>query len=67
MTGVQTCALPIFTHAFIAVKGEIQDHIVQIAPGPEPGKVAVLQGVNKGDKVVAKITDQIIDGLRVAE
>jgi membrane fusion protein (multidrug efflux system) len=55
------------SHAFVAVKGEIQDHIVQVAPGPEPGKVAILQGVNKGDKVVAKITDQIIDGLRVTE
>jgi membrane fusion protein, multidrug efflux system len=54
-------------HAFVAVKGELQDHIVQIGPASASGQVAVLQGVNKGDKVVAKVTDQIIDGLRVAE
>jgi membrane fusion protein, multidrug efflux system len=54
-------------HAFVAVKGELQDHIVQVGPSATPGQVAILQGVNKGDKVVAKITDQIIDGLRVTE
>jgi membrane fusion protein (multidrug efflux system) len=54
-------------HAFVAVKGELQDHIVQVGPSPEPGKVSILQGVTKGDKVVAKISDQIIDGLRVIE
>jgi membrane fusion protein, multidrug efflux system len=54
-------------HAFVAVKGELQDHIVQVGTAPEPGKVSILQGVNKGDKVVAKITDQIVDGLRVIE
>ena len=54
-------------HAFVAIKGELQDHIVQIGPAPEPGKVSILQGVNKGDKVVAKITEQIVDGLRVIE
>jgi membrane fusion protein, multidrug efflux system len=54
-------------HAFIAVKGELQDRIVQVGPAPEPGKLSILQGVNKGDKLVAKVTDQITDGLRVAE
>jgi RND family efflux transporter MFP subunit len=54
-------------HAFVAVKGELQDHIVQVGAAPAPGQVSILQGVNKGDKVVAKVTDQIIDGLRVVE
>ena len=54
-------------HAFVAVKGELQDRIVQVGGSPAPGQVAILQGVNKGDKVVAKVTDQIIDGLRVVE
>jgi membrane fusion protein (multidrug efflux system) len=56
-----------FSHAFVVVKGEVQDHIVQVAPGPAAGQLAVLQGVTKGDKVVAKYTEQIKDGLRVAE
>jgi len=56
-------------HAFVIVKGELQDRIVQVQadPPPAPGKVAILQGITKGDKLVDKITDQIIDGLRVAE
>lgn len=54
-------------HAFVAVKGELQDRIVQVGPAPEPGKKSILQGVQKGDKLVAKVTDQITDGLRVAE
>jgi membrane fusion protein (multidrug efflux system) len=54
-------------HAFVAVKGELQDRIVQVDGSPAPGQVAIIQGVNKGDKVVAKVTEQITDGLRVVE
>jgi RND family efflux transporter MFP subunit len=54
-------------HAFVSIKGELQDRIVQVGPATAPDQVAILQGVNKGDKVVAKVTDQIIDGLRVVE
>jgi membrane fusion protein (multidrug efflux system) len=54
-------------HAYVDVKGELVDQIVQISPAGQPGQVAILQGMNKGDKVVAKITDQITDGLKVAE
>jgi RND family efflux transporter MFP subunit len=55
-------------HAFVAVKGgELQDRIVQVGAPPAPGQVSILQGVAKGDKVVAKVTEQITDGLRVVE
>jgi hypothetical protein len=47
--------------------GELQDHIVQVGPPPAPGQVSILQGVVKGDKVVAKVTDKVVDGLRVVE
>jgi membrane fusion protein, multidrug efflux system len=53
-------------HAFIAIKGELHDQIVQVGPAAD-GQVSILQGVNKGDKLVAKVTEQIIDGLRVVE
>ena len=53
-------------HAFVVVKGEAQDRIVQLGPKVD-GRVAIVQGVNKGDKVVAKITQQVVDGLRVVE
>jgi RND family efflux transporter MFP subunit len=54
-------------HAFVVVKGELQDRIVQPGPSPAAGQVSILQGLNKGDKVVAKVTDQVKDGVRVAE
>jgi membrane fusion protein (multidrug efflux system) len=54
-------------HAYVDVKGELQDRIVQVGPSATPGQVAILQGLNKGDKVVAKITDQIVDGVHVTE
>jgi len=54
-------------HAFVSVKGELQDRVVQVGAAPAPGQLSILQGLNKGDKVVAKITDQITDGLRVVE
>ena len=34
---------------------------------PDADKVSIVQGVDKGDKVVAKVTDQIVDGRRVVE
>lgn len=55
------------THAFVAIKGELQERIVQVGASPAPGQVAILQGIAKGDKVVAKVTEQITDGLRVVE
>jgi len=54
-------------HAFAVVNGEAQDRIVQVGPTPGPGQVSIVQGVAKGEKVVAKVTDQVVDGLRVAE
>jgi membrane fusion protein (multidrug efflux system) len=54
-------------HAFVAIKGEVQDRIVQVGPPPAAGQVSILQGLNKGDKVVAKVTDQVVDGLRIVE
>lgn len=54
-------------HAFVIVKGEAQDRIVQLGAKPGPGQVSIVQGVVKGDKVVAKVTDQVTDGVRVVE
>lgn len=54
-------------HAFVIAKGEAQDRVVQIAPAADPNKVAIVQGVAKGEKVIAKVTEQITDGRSVAE
>jgi membrane fusion protein (multidrug efflux system) len=54
-------------HAFVVVNGEAQDRIVQLGAKPAAGQVSIVQGVAKGDKVVAKVTDGIVDGVRVAQ
>jgi membrane fusion protein, multidrug efflux system len=54
-------------HAFVVVKGELQDNIVQLGPAPSPTQVSIVQGVKKGDKVVAVVTNEVVDGLRVTE
>jgi RND family efflux transporter MFP subunit len=54
-------------HVFRVVKGELVDTIVQLGPSPAPGQVSILQGIEKGDKVVAKVTDDVVDGLAVVE
>jgi len=54
-------------HAFVVVKGEVKDQPVQLGAKPAPGQVSIVQGVVKGDKVVAKVTDQVVDGVRVVE
>src|SRR5207248_752022 len=50
-------------HAFVVKNGEVEDHIVQLGVvPPAPDRVAIVQGVEKGDKVVGKVTDAVVDG-----
>jgi membrane fusion protein (multidrug efflux system) len=54
--------------AFVIKKdGEVEERIVQLGATPEPGKVSIVQGINKGEKVVAKVSDDIVDGRAVKE
>jgi len=52
-------------HAFVVHGGVLEDRIVQLGPVPGPGQVSIEQSISPGDRVVARITDQITDGLRV--
>ena len=54
-------------HAFVIKNGEVVERLVQLGPVPAPGQVSILQGVAKGEKLVAKVTDQITDGTKVTE
>lgn len=54
-------------HVFIVKNGFAEDHVVQLGAGPSDDKVAIIQGVLKGDKVIAKVTDQVVDGAKVQE
>ena len=54
-------------HAFVAVNGELKERIVQISPSTDPERVAILQGVAKGEQIVTQLNDKIEDGLRVVQ
>ena len=54
-------------HAFVVKNGEAEERIVQVGPSPGTGVVSIVQGVNKGEKVIAKVTDQVVDGAKVTE
>ncbi|MBX3159582.1 MAG: efflux RND transporter periplasmic adaptor subunit [Deltaproteobacteria bacterium] len=47
-------------HVFTVKKGELHDQIVQLGPEPEPGKVSVIQGLKKGDKVVGSVVAKMV-------
>jgi membrane fusion protein (multidrug efflux system) len=51
--------------AFVEVKGELQERVVQRGPDPRPDAASIVKGVDKGEKVVAPITEQVVDGARV--
>jgi membrane fusion protein, multidrug efflux system len=48
-------------HVFVVVDGKLQDRVVQTAPAADPDKVSIVQGVAKGDKVVAQLDKTLKD------
>lgn len=52
---------------FVVVKGELEERIVQLGPPIDKDRISIEQGLKAGDKVVEKIDDRIVDGLRVVE
>ncbi len=54
-------------HAFVVINGIAEDRIVQLGTAPADGKVAIIQGVVKGDKVVTKAVPALVDGAKVTE
>jgi membrane fusion protein (multidrug efflux system) len=53
--------------AFVIKKGEVEERIVQLGASPGGGQVSIAQGLAKGEKVVAKVTDDVVDGRLVTE
>ena len=53
--------------AFVVKKGEVEERVVQLGPSPGEGQVSISQGLDKGDKIVAKVTDDVVDGRAVVE
>jgi membrane fusion protein (multidrug efflux system) len=54
-------------HAFVITNSKIEERIVQLGASPGTGMVSILQNINAGERVVAHVTEQITDGLRVEE
>ena len=55
-------------HAFVVKKdNEVEDRLVQLGTPPDAEHVTIIQGVEKAEKVVAQVTDQIFDGTKVVE
>ncbi len=50
---------------FVVVKGHLEERVVQLGPELADGKVALLRGAVAGDKVAAKLGEQVTDGIRV--
>ncbi len=54
-------------HALVLKGNEVQDRLVQLGASPGPGQVSIVDGVVKGEKVVLKPTEAIVDGSKVVE
>ena len=54
-------------HVFVVADGKLEERIVQLGAAPAQGQVSTLQNVKPGERVVANVTAQITDGLRVEE
>lgn len=53
--------------AFVIKNGEAEERLVQLGAPPAEGEVSIAEGIAKGEKVIAKLTDQIVDGAKVVE
>jgi RND family efflux transporter MFP subunit len=52
-------------HAFVAANGVLEERVVKLGPAPSPGRVSIVRGLARTDRVVATVTDNTVDGLRV--
>jgi len=53
--------------AYLVVKGELVEKIVQLGEAPDKDHVSIVLGIDKGDKVVSAITEAVVDGAKVQE
>lgn len=51
--------------AFVVVGSELEERVVQVGEAGVAGSVAIVSGVRNGEKVVAPISAQVVDGARV--
>ena len=50
---------------FVVVKGHLEERVVQLGPALPGDKVSLLRGAKPGEKVAAKVTERVTDGVRV--
>jgi len=47
--------------------GTAEERIVQLGAAPSPDQSTILQGIAKGETVIVKIDDKVVDGAKVVE
>jgi len=52
---------------YIVKNGEAVESLVHLGAPPAPGQSSILDGLKKGDKIVASGADQVTDGAKVTE
>lgn len=50
---------------FVAVKGRLEERVVQVGPELPGEQIAILRGVAAGERVAGKVDEQVVDGVRV--
>jgi membrane fusion protein (multidrug efflux system) len=50
---------------FAVVKGRLEERVVQLGPQLPGDGIAILRGVSAGEKVAARVGEQVVDGIRV--
>jgi len=50
---------------FAAVKGRLEERVVQLGPELPGDKIAIVRGVAAGEQVAAKVDDQVVDGAKI--
>src|SRR5688572_9644625 len=53
--------------AFVIKKGEVEERVVQLGPDTADGQRSIAQGLTKGEKIVAKVPPELVDGRAVQE
>jgi multidrug efflux pump subunit AcrA (membrane-fusion protein) len=50
---------------FAVVKGHLEERVVQLGPELPGDLVVIARGVSAGEKVAARIDEQVVDGVKV--
>ena len=53
--------------AYVDKGGVAEERVVQLGNPPSDDQVTIIDGITKGEKVIATVTDKLVDGAKVVE